>query len=635
MKYEQPGPRFCTVDLHDGTSMDVLCRTAFSEPTNGKPSKTLAWSSNVKKAFKYELLKLPEYFTVSMREGAGRSEQEVSAGDFEFDSVKDAHRAFARDAWVGLLDTNGKFAGRLRVKVTWDPRPPPDPEPWEGQPKLLTVTVLEGSNLRSVNGPGIAARPNDPFVVITAPDSDVSHRTPIIESGGAAPDWTDHDATFAFDYVVMPASLSVRCMNMGERRPPPYQDEPPADPVMIGFGTHSFDGQDRNSEWTQDVWVALADTNGDFGGKVRIRCSWRLNSPEEREISLFSAGLKTATLAGKLRKRAVAKASKKQRLRVWILAYTNLPPEAFVEFKIVTQTETIKNRWELDWDGMSYGPQCLNFLYTGDIPSKVFVRAMLPMPESAEAGMIGKITVGLDGLTPSELWHSEQKVVLYDSTGRRSNIGLHTKFEWDPHPKARTNLQFAATVYSVTGLLLPGALHLSPYVKLGTNSKGAYDPALNAQERSTKVVLGTGRAGGAAGWHGGRGEDFVFEMKHYPTEIIITVLNHDPAATDDIIGQAVLKEEIENKDRTKGIEYHGSLTLIALNHLGRPQKGKKAEVGQVQLSVRMWDPSVHETPEPPRLRIFRITVLGCTNLATRDSTRSNNPFVRVYSAEIF
>eukprot|EP01051_Picozoa_sp_SAG22_P017268 SAG22_NODE_2623_length_2364_cov_1.576600_3_plen_193_part_00 len=85
-----------------------------------------------------------------------------------------------------------------------------------------------------------------------------------------------------------------------------------ADPEIIGFGTHDQSEEKRNSEWSQDIWVALEDKNGDFAGKVRLRCAWKLNSPEEKEISLFSSGLKTATLAGKLRKRAVAKASKRQ-----------------------------------------------------------------------------------------------------------------------------------------------------------------------------------------------------------------------------------------------------------------------------------------------------------------------------------
>ena len=44
----------------------------------------------------------------------------------------------------------------------------------------------------------------------------------------------------------------------------------------------------------------------------------------------------------------------------------------------------------------------------------------------------------------------------------------------------------------------------------------------------------------------------------------------------------------------------------------------------------MWDPAAHHTPALPKLRIMQVTVLGCTNLATRDAQRANNPFVWVY-----
>eukprot|EP01051_Picozoa_sp_SAG22_P017267 SAG22_NODE_2623_length_2364_cov_1.576600_2_plen_85_part_00 len=72
-------------------------------------------------------------------------------------------------------------------------------------------------------------------------------------------------------------------------------------------------------------------------------------------------------------------ASSLQRLRAWVCESTNLPPEAHIEFKIVTSHDTIKARWELDWDSANLGPQALDFLYTGDVPEKVFVAAKLPV----------------------------------------------------------------------------------------------------------------------------------------------------------------------------------------------------------------------------------------------------------------
>eukprot|EP01051_Picozoa_sp_SAG22_P024929 SAG22_NODE_7144_length_771_cov_1.916667_1_plen_75_part_10 len=63
------------------------------------------------------------------------------------------------------------------------------------------------------------------------------------------------------------------------------------------------------------------------------------------------------------------------------------------------------------------------------------------------------------------------------------------------------------------------------------------------------------------------------------------------------------------------------------HQLGKPQKGKKAQVGEVICCVQMWDPAAHHTPALPKLRVLRVTVIACTNLATRDAQRANNPFV--------
>ena len=305
LKYTTQAPKFCTVDLMDGTEQDELKKTAFSDDGANPGTKTPEWSRLDKKAFKYELQRLPEYFRLSCREGAGRSQVEVCAGDFEFNILKEAHTPFVRDQWVGVLDPKGKFAGRIRVKVTWEPRPPPEPEPWEGQPKLLTVTVVEGSNFRKVHALiNLERKENDPFVVITAPGSDVSNRTSVITGGGAAPDWSDADETFVFEFDTMPETMNVRAMNQGD------EENPEAE--IIGFGAHSLEGKDRNAEWAQDIWVGLEDKHGDFAGKVRLRVGWALNSPAEKELSLFSTGLKTATMAGKLRKRAIEKAARKQ-----------------------------------------------------------------------------------------------------------------------------------------------------------------------------------------------------------------------------------------------------------------------------------------------------------------------------------
>lgn len=308
----------------------------------------------------------------------------------------------------------------------------------------------------------------------------------------------------------------------------------------------------------------------------------------------------------------------------------NLPPDAYLEFKIVTVKDTIKARWELDWDGPNLGPQCLDFLYTGDVPTKVFIRAMLPVAGSTDGAMLGKITVGMDELTVDKLWHAEYKVVLYDANGRRSNIGLHTKFEWDPAPVARENLMFRASVYSVTGCVLPGTQELNPYVLVNTNSKGAYDPALNGQQRQTITQTGLGRTFGGASWEDGRGQVFSFPMKYFPTEVKLTCMHFDQEASDDVIGQFVLRDQIVYDDRTRPIEFAGTETLIALNQLGKPQKGKKAEVGSIHFQVQMWDPATHPTPVPMKWRVLKCTVLGCTNLATRDYTRANNPFVFIY-----
>eukprot|EP01051_Picozoa_sp_SAG22_P017266 SAG22_NODE_2623_length_2364_cov_1.576600_1_plen_73_part_00 len=46
---------------------------------------------------------------------------------------------------------------------------------------------------------------------------------------------------------------------------------------------------------------------------------------------------------------------------------------------------------------------------------------------ASDGALIGKLTVGLDGLTQDSLWLHETGVVLYDSTGRRSNVGMKVR----------------------------------------------------------------------------------------------------------------------------------------------------------------------------------------------------------------
>lgn len=638
LKHATDTLKYCLANLGgfpEGTSEDmamgVAKQSGLSEPrpldisqmAKDRFNKAPKWKvdERTKKPRGYTLVFEPEWTPASLEiqcfggKGNTAEDQHIGQGNMDLDGLK-TFLEWKNDEWVPLLDANKKYAGRVRVKVSWHPYIPPEPEP---EPVVEALKPWAKLMLRIKNGWGFVGEVGEdplqlnPYCIAVIEDekaqTSVRQKSEILpcdttsnqlfwrQAGGGTEDlW--------FELAGIPQHIEVRlmdCMHDGEEDVSTDPDRTLGHGFVILADLAPELPEDKI--WSKETEITFRRQIGEDQdsecGAISVQLVW---DPIQHEEEVLSDDEDWPT----------------RRLRATVLRVRGLPAAQSETSLFVSFTAESMGVDVTKMTGQTEPSTCAERDFPEntrvDFPARRVPQELQIILMDDSQGEIGSCTSTslLSDLPREERWSKEEWITLASSLGHECE--LLVRFHWETEPHLVPDLPRILRVTVLSGRQLAKAERYGendPYVKVTVLGKS----------QQTETV----REGGSTpAFADGKGEVFDWEVSDLKraAKIKLECFDEDITTMDDEIGTGTI--ELGAADFTKmKPPWSKAIWTTLRDNGGRGQR----ETGQIHTLIQYWDPTHHEQPKPLPLKRLRVTILSASKLPKMDLFGENDPYI--------
>ena len=637
LKHATDTLKYCLANLGgfpEGTSEDMAMGIAkqtglsekrpldISQTAKDRFNKAPRWKvdERTKKPRGYTLVFEPEWTPASLEiqcfggKGNTAEDQQIGQGSMDLDGLK-TFLEWKNDEWVPLLDVNKKYAGRVRVKVSWHPYIPPEPEP---EPEVEPVRPWAKLMLRVKHGWGFVGEVGTDPLQLTpyciAVIKDEKAQTTVRKKSNTLPCDTTNDQLFWrqpdgmedlwFELAGIPQHIEVRLMDCTHGDSEDVSTDPDR---TLGHGfvvlADIAPELPEDKIWSKETEITfcrqIGEDQGSECGTVSVQLVWDPTQHEEEVLSDDEDWPTRRLRATVLSVRGLHESQSNTSL------FASFTTESMgVEVtKMTGQTEPGSGT-ERDF------PKNTRV----DFPARRVPKEMQIILMDDSQGEIGSCTSTslLSDLPRDERWSMDEWITLASSLGHECE--LLVRFHWEIEPHLVPDLPRILRITVLSGRQLAQAERYgenNPYVRVTVLGK----------TQQTETV----REGGSMpAFADGKGEVFDWEVSdlNRAAKVKLECFDDDSTSKGDEIGTGTVELGAADFTKTKP-PWSKAVWTTLRDKGGRGQR----ETGQIHTLIQYWDPTHHEEPKPLPLKRLRVTILSASKLPKMDLFGENDPYI--------